>query len=100
MHAQYAHSPPTSLSSTIATLRPRWPSRPAATSPAGPAPITTTSKLRIHAPVSRLADLYNETVHSPWGRHGFDVADSRGRLRVEVPEASLNPGKTISAKST
>jgi hypothetical protein len=41
-----------------------------------------------------------ETVHSPWGRHGFDVAGSRGRLRAEVPEASLNPGKTISAKST
>jgi hypothetical protein len=37
------------------------------------------------------------TVHSPWGRHGFDVVGSRGRLRVEVPEASLNPGKTISA---
>ena len=27
-------------------------------------------------------------VHSPWGRHGFDVVGSLGRLRVEVPEAS------------
>jgi hypothetical protein len=35
---------------------------------------------------------------TPWGRHGFDVADSQGRLRAEVPEASLNPGTTISAK--
>src|SRR3954449_9689045 len=47
MHAQYEHSPPTSRSSTIATSSPCSASRPAATSPAGPAPITTTSKLRI-----------------------------------------------------
>ena len=33
----------------------------------------------------------------PWGRHGFDVVGSLGWLRVEVPEASLNPGNTISA---
>ena len=31
------------------------------------------------------------------GTTGFDVVGSLGRLRVEVPEASLNPGKTISA---
>ena len=55
MHAQNEHSPPTSRSSTIATLSPCSASRPAATSPAGPAPITTTSKLRIRPPV----DLYN-----------------------------------------
>ena len=56
-------------------------------SPAGPAPITTTSNVRIArtllAPGTRLRD-----VHSPWGRHGFDVVGSLGRLRVEVPEAS------------
>jgi hypothetical protein len=43
MHAQNEHSPPTFRSSTIATLRPAPASRPAATSPPGPAPITTTS---------------------------------------------------------
>ena len=64
-------------------------SRPAATSPAGPAPITTTSKLA--SALRRLAGLPTSTmenVHSPWGRHGFDVAGSQGRLRAEVPEAS------------
>jgi hypothetical protein len=50
MHAQNEHSPPTSRSSTMATFKPLSPSRPAATSPAGPAPITTTSKLRMNAP--------------------------------------------------
>jgi adenylate kinase family enzyme len=33
------------------------------------------------------------------GTTGFDVVGSWGWLRVEVPEASLNPGNTISAKS-
>ena len=47
MHAQNEHSPPTSRSSTIATFSPFSASRPAATSPAGPAPTTTTSKLRM-----------------------------------------------------
>ena len=47
MQAQNEHSPPTLRSSTIATSRPASASRPAATSPPGPAPITTTSKLRI-----------------------------------------------------
>ena len=46
MHAQNEHSPPTSRSSTIATVEPGSASRPAATSPAGPAPITTTSNVR------------------------------------------------------
>jgi hypothetical protein len=36
----------------------------------------------------------------PLGTTGFDVVGSWGRLRVEVPEASLNPGKTISADKT
>ena len=45
MQAQNEHSPPTRRSSTIATFSPSPASRPAATSPAGPAPITTTSKL-------------------------------------------------------
>jgi predicted kinase len=31
--------------------------------------------------------------HTPLGTTGFDVVGSWGRLRVEVPEASLNPGK-------
>src|SRR5439155_8573327 len=43
MHAQYEHSPPTSSRSTSATRRPPSPHRPAAFSPAGPAPTTTTS---------------------------------------------------------
>ncbi len=43
MQAQNEHSPPTFRSSTIATRRPPSASRPAATSPPGPAPITTTS---------------------------------------------------------
>ena len=43
MQAQNEHSPPTLRSSTIATSRPPWASRPAATSPPGPAPSTTTS---------------------------------------------------------
>ena len=46
MQAQNEHSPPTSRSSTRATSKPASPSRPAATSPAGPAPITITSKVR------------------------------------------------------
>src|SRR3954447_2501750 len=103
MHAQNEHSPPTSRSSTIATLCPLSASRPAATSPAGPAPTTTTSKLRIHAPVSpehtTCRPLQWRRYIGPWGRHGFDVAGSRGRLRAEVPEASLNPGNTISANA-
>jgi hypothetical protein len=33
------------------------------------------------------------------GTTGFDVVGSRGWLRVEVPEASLNPGKNTSADS-
>ena len=91
MHAQNEHSPPTSRSSTIATLSPCSARRPAATSPAGPAPMTTTSKVRIHAPVRRSHGLSTSTMeseHNPWGRHGFDVAGSQGRLRAEVPEAS------------
>ena len=43
MQAQKEHSPPTLRSSTIATSSPASASRPAATSPPGPAPITTTS---------------------------------------------------------
>jgi len=33
------------------------------------------------------------------GTTGFDVVESWGWLRAEVPEASLNPGKTIRADS-
>src|SRR5262245_64008295 len=44
MQAQYEHSPPTSSRSTMATVRPASAHRPAAASPAGPAPITITSK--------------------------------------------------------
>src|SRR4051794_14085089 len=33
---------------------------------------------------------YNEGATQPLGTTGFDVVDSWGRLRVEVPEASLN----------
>ena len=66
-------------------LRPSSASRPAATSPAGPAPITTTSKVASTLPRPRP---YNGRRTYPWGRHGFDVVGSRGRLRVEVPEAS------------
>src|SRR5260221_3363614 len=40
---QYGHSPPTSLSSTPATTRPASASWPAAYSPPGPMPMTTTS---------------------------------------------------------
>src|SRR3954469_7836885 len=83
MHAQYAHSPPTSRSSTIATSRPCLARRAAATSPAAPAPITTTSKLRM---LDRMHG------HTPPGTTGFDVVGSQGWLRVEVPEASQNPG--------
>ncbi len=36
---------------------------------------------------------------TPRGRHGFDVVGSLGWLRVEVPEASLNPGNKISANT-
>ena len=92
MHAQNEHSPPTSRSSTIATFSPPSASRPAATSPAGPAPITTTSKVSIPRPYRRAKP--GGTRHAgrmegdPWGRHGFDVVGSLGRLRVEVPEAS------------
>ena len=43
MHPQYEHSPPTSSRSTMATRRPAVGQRPAACSPAGPAPITSTS---------------------------------------------------------
>src|SRR3954452_14853286 len=96
MQAQYEHSPPTRRSSTIATFSPCWASRPAATSPPGPAPTTTTSKLRMEEHPN--SD-YNEVSKTTLGTTGFDVVGSWGRLRVEVPEASLNPGKTISAKS-
>ena len=43
MHPQQEHSPPASSRSTIATRRPPSVRRPAACSPAGPAPITSTS---------------------------------------------------------
>src|SRR5205085_10822246 len=43
MQPQYEHSPPTSSFSTRTTDSPRSAQRPAATSPAGPPPITTTS---------------------------------------------------------
>ena len=43
MHPQYEHSPPTSSLYTMATRRPASASRLAACSPAGPAPITSTS---------------------------------------------------------
>ncbi len=33
------------------------------------------------------------------GTTGFDAVGSWGWLRAEVPEASLNPGKTIRADS-
>ena len=107
MHAQNEHSPPTSRSSTIATSSPSSASLPAATSPAGPAPITITSNVRM-APTlpwrrgptpEGVPQARMWRVHSPWGRHGFDVVGSLGRLRVEVPEASLNPGNTISANT-
>ena len=85
MHAQNEHSPPTSRSSTIATFSPCSASRPAATSPAGPAPTTTTSKLRMDGDPS--CD-YNGTSNRTPGTTGFDVVGSWGWLRVEVPEAS------------
>jgi hypothetical protein len=37
--------------------------------------------------------------YGPLGTTGFDVVGSWGWLRVEVPEASLNPGNNTSAKS-
>ena len=43
MQAQYEHSPPTSSDSTIAAVSPFLTARSAMFSPAGPAPITTTS---------------------------------------------------------
>src|SRR6516165_5193289 len=43
MHPQKEHSPPTSSRSMMATRRPPSARRPAACSPAGPAPITSTS---------------------------------------------------------
>jgi hypothetical protein len=43
---------------------------------------------------------YNARTHIPLGTTGFDVVGSWGWLRVEVPEASLNPGNTISADNT
>src|SRR5439155_1306168 len=47
MHAQYEHSPPRSSASTTAIRKPQSPHRPAMFSPAGPPPITTTSKWSI-----------------------------------------------------
>lgn len=47
MHAQCPHSPPTSRSSTSATLMPRSEGRAAASSPVGPPPTTTTSNVLI-----------------------------------------------------
>src|SRR5262249_13888678 len=47
MQPQYEHSPPTSSRSTMPTDRPCSAQRPAATPPAGPAPMTTTSKVRV-----------------------------------------------------
>jgi hypothetical protein len=42
---------------------------------------------------------YNrQCIRSP-GTTGFDAVGSWGWLRVEVPEASLNPGNNTSAKS-
>ena len=43
------------------------------------------------------AALYN--VRTSLGTTGFDVVGSWGWLRVEVPEASLNPGNNTSADS-
>ena len=85
MHAQKEHSPPTRRSSTIATFIPCSASLPAATSPAGPAPTTTTSKLRMDGHPTHH---YNGSSTKTPGTTGFDVAGSWGQLRVEVPEAS------------
>ena len=114
MHAQYEHSPPTLRSSTIATASPASASRPAATSPPGPAPITTTSNVAMPLLAPRRSDPVSDTAtacgletlsrdpnEAVWkrpvprlqwrstpGTTGFDVVGSWGRLRVEVPEAS------------
>src|SRR4051812_2217601 len=45
----YEHSPPTSSGSTMATDNPKSAHRRAAVSPAGPAPMTTTSKVSMIA---------------------------------------------------
>src|SRR5437016_605204 len=50
MQPQYEHSPPTRRCSTRATDRPPSAQRPAAFSPAGPAPITMTSYVSAIAP--------------------------------------------------
>ena len=62
MHAQNEHSPPTSRSSTIATLSPSSARRPAATSPAGPGTDhhhVEGSHPRSRQPFTRPVDLYN-----------------------------------------
>src|SRR3954451_14477883 len=88
MHAQNEHSPPTKWSSTIATSRPCSARRPAATSPAGPAPITTTSKLVMDPHPS--AD-YNERAQprgrqaSTWLVRGVGC-ESRYRSPRKTPE--------------
>ena len=90
MHAQNEHSPPTSRSSTIATLRPcvrEPPRRHLAGRPGSDHHHVEGSHPRS---VRRYKGprLYNGRRTYPWGRHGFDVVGSQGRLRVEVPEAS------------
>jgi hypothetical protein len=91
MHAQCAHSPPTSRSSTSATVRPWSASRPEAPSPAGPPPTTTASKRRIcsslrpHATVAiRAADHAIDAGDDPRHEPGDRVRD-RPRRRSRRP---------------
>ena len=51
-----------------------------------------------HHPVGAGALAWRAQETSP-GTTGFDAVGSWGWLRAEVPEASLNPGKTIRADS-
>ena len=85
MHAQNEHSPPTSRSSTIATLMPVLRQPPGGDLAGRPCP----DHHHVEAPhqPSRRSLQWRANI-DPWGRHGFDVAGSQGRLRAEVPEAS------------
>ena len=63
---RYEQSPPTSACSTIATDSPCSPSRPAVTSPAAPAPITTTSNSGMPSLSSEAGRCYVSAVATRW----------------------------------
>src|ERR1700746_2710105 len=81
MHPQYEHSPPTSSRSTMATVRPPSARRPAACSPAGPAPTITTS----YEPFTWRPSFAPDRCHVAVAGHSEDHVVSNEGYKVRPP---------------